>query len=487
MLARRDVLRRLPRRVVFVAADDEVQAALESRVTISIAGVKDDVARNRVLDAACVLSCARLAGVRIRRRLGQPQARVSRAESDRDGAHARARPRRAPPADRRSGQATHRERWRRHAARRDRRARRDISARRARALRPPAGHRRAGQHVITDRRLQHRRTCGSHPRARRRRRRVQSARRRRLRGRSALRTTLRLLQKIDPGRADARPCRPARRRAGVHQPQVRPDGQHPDQGGCRSIRAAVHRSRGAASRARSRVRPRCRSRTLGSTRRSSEILESVVKASVSAIDQRDATSRPATPCASRRSRPESPRRSSAAGRGRYRDTHFTGKQMRELRFAALLHDFGKVTVQEDVLVKAKKLPPILWERVASRFDLIRVTMEREYYRQRARLRHSGDDDRLDGAHLEEELTAQLEQLERMRAIVRSANEPTVLARGVGRRADRTSRREPSRGATAACRPISRRTSCASSRSRAALSTTTSVPRSSRTRRRRTGS
>ena len=56
------------------------------------------------------------------------------------------------------------------------------------------------------------------------------------------------------------------------------------------------------------------------------------------------------------------------GRGAYRDTRFTVKQMRELRFAALLHDFGKVTVHEDVLTKAKKLPPVLWERVNLRFD-----------------------------------------------------------------------------------------------------------------------
>ena len=155
------------------------------------------------------------------------------------------------------------------------------------------------------------------------------------------------------------------------------------------------------------------------------ILESVVKAAVSAIDQRDATS------AGHSLRVSALTTGIAAavergGRGRYRDTRFTAKQLRELRFAALLHDFGKITVQEDVLVKAKKLPPILWERVDARFELIRVTMEREYYRQRASLRLSDEDERLTGARLEEELTAQLGQLDHMRAVVRNANEPAVL-------------------------------------------------------------
>ena len=40
--------------------------------------------------------------------------------------------------------------------------------------------------------------------------------------------------------------------------------------------------------------------------------------------------------------------------------------MRELRYAALLHDFGKVGVREEVLVKAKKLPPTLEARVEAR-------------------------------------------------------------------------------------------------------------------------
>lgn len=38
-----------------------------------------------------------------------------------------------------------------------------------------------------------------------------------------------------------------------------------------------------------------------------------------------------------------------------RNIPFTDIEVRELRYAALLHDFGKVGVRESVLVKAKKL------------------------------------------------------------------------------------------------------------------------------------
>jgi HD-GYP domain-containing protein (c-di-GMP phosphodiesterase class II) len=155
------------------------------------------------------------------------------------------------------------------------------------------------------------------------------------------------------------------------------------------------------------------------------ILESVVKASVTAIDERD----PSTAGHSLRVAALTTGIAEAVergGRGAYRDTRFTGRQMRELRFAALLHDFGKVSVHEDVLMKAKKLPPVLWERVSGRFELIRTTMERDYYKQLARLRHVRDEKRVIGARLEEELTAHLYELEQMWAVVKKANEPAVL-------------------------------------------------------------
>ncbi len=134
------------------------------------------------------------------------------------------------------------------------------------------------------------------------------------------------------------------------------------------------------------------------------LLESMVAAAVSAIDQRD----PATAGHSMRVADLATRLAEAverAGHGRYRDVHFTRPELRELHFAALLHDLGKVTVPEDVLLKKNKLPPPLWERVNGRFDLIHRTMEMDYAGRPA------------------ELATQVAELERLRNIIRAANVP----------------------------------------------------------------
>lgn len=144
--------------------------------------------------------------------------------------------------------------------------------------------------------------------------------------------------------------------------------------------------------------------------------ESFVKASVSAIDLRDPTTAGhslrvaalVTSLAEALERVDS---------GPYRNVRFSPKQLRELRFAALLHDFGKIAVSEDVLLKAKKLPPVLWERVDARFDLIRRTMELESFRARA---NAG------AADVVSTLAAEREELERCHRVVRAANEPSVL-------------------------------------------------------------
>jgi HD-GYP domain-containing protein (c-di-GMP phosphodiesterase class II) len=155
------------------------------------------------------------------------------------------------------------------------------------------------------------------------------------------------------------------------------------------------------------------------------ILESFVKAAVSAVEARDlgTAGHSLRVAALTHDLAEAVERTP---RGPYRGRRFTRGQLRELHYAALLHDFGKITVREDLLVKAKKLPPVLWERVDSRFDVIHRTIQLEYYMRRV------EQCRLDGgepqasAHLEAELAEQLHELEQMREIVSAANEPTVL-------------------------------------------------------------
>ncbi len=51
-----------------------------------------------------------------------------------------------------------------------------------------------------------------------------------------------------------------------------------------------------------------------------------------------------------------------------------------MRYAGLLHDFGKVGVRENVLVKAKKLYPMQLELIRERFNHYQRAWELEYYK-----------------------------------------------------------------------------------------------------------
>jgi HD-GYP domain-containing protein (c-di-GMP phosphodiesterase class II) len=160
------------------------------------------------------------------------------------------------------------------------------------------------------------------------------------------------------------------------------------------------------------------------------LFEGFVKAAVTAIEQRD-------PTTSGHSQRVSQMTVGLAevvdrtGTGAYAVTRFSPEQMKEIRYAALLHDFGKVGVREEVLVKAKKLYPLQMELVANRFDyLVRdleVQMEREKSRTLLELGRTEAKSRL--ASLEEEFRARRAELEEAFGIIVRANEPTVLPAG----------------------------------------------------------
>ena len=157
------------------------------------------------------------------------------------------------------------------------------------------------------------------------------------------------------------------------------------------------------------------------------LFEGFIKASVIAIDQRDPTTsghsvRVATLTC------DIAEVADRANDGPFRDTKFSRDQMRELRYAGLLHDFGKVGVREDVLVKSKKLPPVLLERIEARFDLIRRTLESDFHQKRAEhlLKHGKDDFDTFLQSLEEEYERSQSRVDRFQEAIRESNAPKVL-------------------------------------------------------------
>src|SRR5262249_24213600 len=62
---------------------------------------------------------------------------------------------------------------------------------------------------------------------------------------------------------------------------------------------------------------------------------------------------------------------------KFKDLRFSRNEMKEIRYASLLHDFGKVGVREEVLVKARKLYPAQMDLIKERFQFVKRSMETE--------------------------------------------------------------------------------------------------------------
>ena len=160
------------------------------------------------------------------------------------------------------------------------------------------------------------------------------------------------------------------------------------------------------------------------------LFEGFVTASVTAIEQRD----PTTSGHSARVADLTVRLAQAterSGVGRYSGLRFSREQLRELRYAGLLHDFGKVGVREEVLVKSKKLYPGQHEAIRNRFAFLVQAAELEFERARARhlLQHGRTRYAETVQALEQALRARRLELARYQQAIVAANEPTLLPDG----------------------------------------------------------
>jgi HD-GYP domain-containing protein (c-di-GMP phosphodiesterase class II) len=157
------------------------------------------------------------------------------------------------------------------------------------------------------------------------------------------------------------------------------------------------------------------------------LFEGFVSAAVTAIEQRDPTTsghslRVATYTEALAEAGD------AATSGPYADTHFNREQMKEIRYAALLHDFGKVGVREEVLVKAKKLYPLQLEIVRERFDYIRKELEASMVRRKLQvyLERDRGDALQEIARLSEDFDQREKMIQQYLELILEANEPTLL-------------------------------------------------------------
>ena len=117
--------------------------------------------------------------------------------------------------------------------------------------------------------------------------------------------------------------------------------------------------------------------------------------------------------------------------GPYSNLRFTREEMREIRYASLLHDFGKVGVREEVLVKAKKLYPAQLELVKQRLDFVKRSIQAEKLQQRLDyvLAKGREDYMAKVGRFDDELRQQLEEVDHYFETVLKADEPTVLPEG----------------------------------------------------------
>ncbi|MGH8307401.1 MAG: HD-GYP domain-containing protein [Gammaproteobacteria bacterium] len=162
-----------------------------------------------------------------------------------------------------------------------------------------------------------------------------------------------------------------------------------------------------------------------------DMFEGFVLASVEAIEQRD----PVTSGHSLRVARMTTGLAEAlprSGLARLHGTCFTHVQLRELKYAALLHDFGDINVREFVLVKAHKLTPGHYLAIRERIILESERLKRRALAQQLVMLRSGMDSHEELLAIEQELDSKLATLNAYWAAIREANEPEIQKRKSGK-------------------------------------------------------
>ena len=166
------------------------------------------------------------------------------------------------------------------------------------------------------------------------------------------------------------------------------------------------------------------------------LFEGFVKASVKAIESRD----PTTSGHSERVALLTVGLAEEVSRitqGKLRQEYFGDRQLQEIRYAALLHDFGKISVPEAILNKRQKLYPGDLEVIRQRFAVAKRTLQWECAQQKFQYlvehphAHRNGEEACPHCEsirqMDEEVNATLDQLDEYLELVEKFNRPEAIA------------------------------------------------------------
>ncbi len=111
------------------------------------------------------------------------------------------------------------------------------------------------------------------------------------------------------------------------------------------------------------------------------------------------------------------------------EIRYAVRQLQEIRYAALLHDFGKVSVPEAILNKRQKLYPEKLEVIRQRFAFAQRALEMECAQEKYSYLVEHPSHRHDSPHcqklieLDQQLERSVQELDRYLELVQEANEP----------------------------------------------------------------
>lgn len=154
------------------------------------------------------------------------------------------------------------------------------------------------------------------------------------------------------------------------------------------------------------------------------LFESFVTASAGAIEDRD----PCTSGHSRRVTTLTVGLAEAVNKtttGPYAGLSFNAEELCALRYAAMLHDFGKIGVREAVLTKSHKLEPARMDLLLSRLRLLQLQQQVACLEERAALWQQGKATRDALCELEARQEREAARINQLVSELRHANDPAI--------------------------------------------------------------